>query len=244
MDGVDLRRSSPIFKIVTLSRVENVFGGSFVKCHTSGDISIICLWLVVKNDVADLEYLKKAAYVIPMNEIDDKTIRCFLPCGGIDPTTDEVPSWSEEIMLNEIIPGYDVKDLYSLRKRGTGKMTTCRHTDFTSIVSGQVKEGDFIVCRGQWLEVGTFADDAFYPEGYRDSIRFKSDVKQNINKQNFDIIRWPSLQGNIVVLEKNNLILDEPVSILLNKINLENIGILKANCLCQKMFKIQVEGKI
>ena len=93
-------------------------------------------------------------------------------------------------------------------------------------MSGQI-EGDIFYSRGQWLEVYAFGDDAFYKEGTHDSIRFTRDVSKNINKQKFEIMKWPILQGKIVELEKNFIDLHESVSIVLNKINDQNIGILK-----------------
>ena len=80
------------------------------------------------------------------------------------------------------------------------------------------------MCRGMWMEVYAFGNDAFYPK--RNVVRFTKKVDRNINKQNFDIVRWPILQGNIKSLKKTDLKLQEPVSISLSKINLDNIGTL------------------
>ena len=226
MDGVDLKTSSPVFHLTTVQRLDGVFGSSYVKCHSTGDVSLITPWLEV-NKVADVDkILQKGALVIPLEETSD-TIRCFHPCGGIDPDTDEVPVWAEDICLKELVPNIDTKQLYPLRKPGIGKMSFIRNTDFTSIISGQVFEGDLVVCRGQWHEVFAVSDDAFYPEGLRNCVRFTHDAQRNINKQRFDIIRWPKLQGKILMISKNNLNLHESVCIKLNKINSENIGTLQ-----------------
>ena len=154
-------------------------------------------------------------------------IKCFIPCGGLDPDTDNVPLWCQSYNIKDIVPNLKPMDLYSIRKPGIGKMSAIVKTDYTSITSGQVGEGDIILCRGQWMEVYAFGDDAFYREGVHDSVRFRKNVTKNCNKQKYDIMKWPALQGKVVELNESDIGLHEAVSVTLTKINQQNLGSLK-----------------
>ena len=88
------------------------------------------------------------------------------------------------------MPRIQIKQTYSITKcKGTGKLSILKDTNYTSIINGQVREGDFIFSRANCCEIYAVADDAFYPEGVRNVVRFKSVVTKNVNKQPFDIVR-------------------------------------------------------
>ena len=95
------------------------------------------------------------------------------------------------------------------------------------MISGQIKENDYVICHGKWMQVYAFGDDAFYPEGYHDSIRFTTDIERNANKQKFEIVRWPCLNGKIAIVKKSDMSLHQAVTIALRNIDLTNIGQLK-----------------
>ena len=62
------------------------------------------------------------------------------------------------------------------------------------------------------------SDDAFYSEGLRHCFRFtQDDAQRYVNKQRFEVIRWPRFQGKIVIITKGNLNIHESVCIKLNK---------------------------
>uniref|UniRef100_A0A7M5XIE2 Uncharacterized protein n=1 Tax=Clytia hemisphaerica TaxID=252671 RepID=A0A7M5XIE2_9CNID len=85
---------------------------------------------------------------------------------------------------------------------------------FTTIRTGQVAVGDIIHCRGQYLEIYAFGDDSSYVEGVHDAIRLKKDLTKNINKQKFEIIKWPRLVGQLFCSEDNpncSVSMQEPV---------------------------------
>ena len=71
------------------------------------------------------------------------------------------------------------------------------------------------------------AEDAFFPEGRRECVRFTNNFTRNINKQPFDVIRFPELQGVILQIPNINLEVYESVTIQLDKINENNVGLLK-----------------
>ena len=131
VSGTDLKRSSPMFSIANLKRLEEVFGGSFVKCHNSGDISLITPWFIL-NEQLHSEYLLKGTLLIPLEDLGVH-MKVFVPCAGLDPDTDMVPEWSSEVSLQEITPNLNIKELYSLKKTGRGKISLIKNTNFTSI---------------------------------------------------------------------------------------------------------------
>ena len=229
INGVDLNKSSPKFNLTTISRVQEVFSGSaVVRVHSYGDLTLITPWFYVSNSSNETnnDFLQKNTLILPLNKTDG-LYKCFIPCGGLDPTTDNIPPWCQSYNIKDIIPYINPMDLYSIRKPGIGKMSAVSKTDYTSIPSHQVDEGDLILCRGQWMEVYAFGDDATYHPGVHDIVRFTKDFNKNINKQKYEIIKWPKLQGRIMELNENEIDLHEPVSVTLNNITERNIGSLK-----------------
>ena len=154
---VDLKRSSPIFKLFTLDRLNQVFGPCFVKCHPSKDtsfISPVSIFIGAQQD--DNPWLQQENLVMPLRQLDNnRVVECFIPCGGIDPDTDEIPTWSEEISLKDIVPDLDKKCIYPLRLAGVGKITGYRDFNFAIVQPNQVKKDDYVISRGQWMQVVT-----------------------------------------------------------------------------------------
>ena len=48
-----------------------------------------------------------------------------------------------------------------------------------------------------------------------------------VNKQKYEIMKWPTLQGSLVELNQKDIELNKSVSVILSKINLNNLGVLK-----------------
>ena len=106
-------------------------------------------------------------------------------------------------------------------------MSGFKGMSFTSIKSGQIEIGDYLACRGQYMQVMGFGDDTFYQPGVHDTVRFVHDLKRNINKQKFDIVRFPKLIGQVVKIEDdgNDVVkIEDPVSISLKKPNKNRVG--------------------
>jgi len=227
--NTNLSKSSSLFNLQTLERVNQIFPKSPVKVHNSGDISLVTPWFVLNKDQSfDDHIFKRGHLVIPIKS-NDEGIECFIPCAGLDPDTDIIPSWCSEKGHNiqELVPDISPNQLLPIRKHGEGTLTGYKSTFFASIKSGQVDIGDLIYCRGQTLEVFAISDDAFYPEGSRNSLRFTKDLTKNINRQKFDIIKWPVLQGKIVNFNMRDVDVHEPMSFMLSKISDISVGTLK-----------------
>ena len=79
--GVDMKKSSPVFTH-NLKRLEEVFGGSFIKCHGSGDISMVTPWFVLEKE-KDTNFLLKGALLLRLEDLGD-IIKLFVPCAGLD----------------------------------------------------------------------------------------------------------------------------------------------------------------
>ena len=58
----------------------------------------------------------------------------------------------------------------------------------------------------------------------RNSIRFKKDIENNVNKQKFYIGKVTVVQGLVLVVTKNILTNQKPVSMYLSKIDEDDIG--------------------
>ena len=69
----------------------------------------------------------------------------------------------------------------------------------------------------EWGRVMAFGDDAFFPVGYHDIVRFEDKIKRNANKQPFDIVKEPLLSGKIVSIPLEYLIFKDKISIILDK---------------------------
>ena len=216
---------TPTFSLQTFDRVGEIFEIGGIKCHKSGDICIITPWSVLIDDIAGSMEFTKGKLVIPIKE-KPEVITCFLPCGGLDPETDEIPSWAEDVLITDLFKGFDVKDFPSLQHKGVGKMSALRKQDYTSIASGQVNEGDYIICRGECKLVYAVAEDAFYPPGLRNCVRLKTSFKRNINKQSYSIAKIPTLQGKIMDINKTQLKAHRTVRVMFEKISKENTGTL------------------
>ena len=177
LDNVDVKRSSPNFKLQTLNRLNEVFGACFVKCHHSKDISFISpVSIYTAADPVHVQnefpWLQQGSLVMPLRYLGGSDVECFIPCAGMDPDTDDIPAWSKEIRLNNIVPDLDPKKcIYPLRSAGEGKLTGYRNFNFVIIPPNQVKKDDFIVCRSQWMQVVTAGEDAFNLG--RDNVTFK-----------------------------------------------------------------------
>ena len=221
--GVNIERNSPVYSLSKITRVREVFGDDFLKIHSSGDISFVTPWYVVEEPTRP-SWLTKGALIIPISAIGDN-IECFVPCPGLNPETDSVDDWVQDIKLKDIFKGLKREKLSKVQ--GDGKISIINKTDYASILPGQVCEGDFIYVRGEYYEVFAHTEDAFSPIGTKEVVRFRTNAKKNVNNQRFEIVRWPSLQGKILKLPSSSVKLDTPVSIELEKINELNIGTLK-----------------
>ena len=82
--------------------------------------------------------------MIPLCESGD-SIKCFFPV-WLDPDTDDIPSWAEQISISELFAEFDIMKYPSLWKRGYGTMCVLASEDYSSIPCGQVIEGEFVIC--------------------------------------------------------------------------------------------------
>lgn len=191
--GIDLKQSSPRFNLDSIIRVDEVFQGAVTRIHGSGDTTVVTPWYHITTDEMGSnsdDFLQKGTLLLPIQQ-NHHTIKCFVPCAGLDPETDNIPTWCESYKINDVLPNINIKDLYPIRKAGIGKLSAINKQDYSSIPSGQIEIGDVILCRGQWMEVLVFGGDAFYTEGAHDIVRFTKNFTKNINKQKYDIMKWP-----------------------------------------------------
>ena len=135
-DSINLNKSSPVFSVNTMERLCSVFGGAknLAKCHKFGDISLITPWCVIKKSINNC--FIEGPKVIPIKIRGDKT-ECFIMCEGLDPDTDQAPTWASNVPLNSLLQTLTEQDLLHIRKRAQGKITAFSGTDFVSMIPGQ-----------------------------------------------------------------------------------------------------------
>ena len=109
-------KSSPLFNISTMERLVNIFSShAAIKCHNSGDVSLITPIAVISgsessspdyhdNENSHDNYVPSVgSLVIPLST-EGCCYKCFIPCAGFDPDTNELPTWSVPIKLTTLIP--------------------------------------------------------------------------------------------------------------------------------------------
>ena len=223
-------KSSPLFNIQTLERLYSVFGSEYlVKFHHGGDVCLISSWLVlvspvdVINNNGEVSIIHPGRLLLPLKDQGD-VITVFIPCGGPDPETDQIPSWCKEYTINDLI---NVKPEQLHYKQGDGVLSAVANQNYTIIKKDQVNEGDFILIRGQYLKVYAVSTD--FNSDARNVVRFTCDMKGNVNKQKFSIASFPKLHGMIMDIPKVDVKEDKFVSVVLNKIDDDDIGILNVS---------------
>ena len=87
-----------------------------------------------------------------------------------------------------------------------------------------MSENDYILVRGQYLQVKSVGID--FNTDLRNSIRFTKDLKNNINNQKFSVGKIPVLQGLIHNVPQEVVKTEKSISIILNKIDQNNMGLL------------------
>ena len=162
-------------------RLGKVFSSeSLLKIHAGGDVTIIAPWMVTTENivVSETTTFEPGRLVIPVKEIEDK-LQVFIPCGGPDPDTDNLPTWCRSYNIsNELISILPEHLKYS---RGVGVLTGIAKQDWTVIKRDQVDEGDFIHVRGQYLEVMSVGID--FNTDFRNSIRFTKNLLNNVKTE-------------------------------------------------------------
>ena len=137
------------------------------------------------------------------------------------PDPDQLPAWCREYRLDDLIR---VESNQLQFKQGQGVMSTLSYHDWTSIPTGQVADGDFIYVRGIYLEVKAFATD--FNSVMYNVVGFTKNVHKNINKQKFSIGKMRVVQGRIVDIERQFVLFEKAVSMVLSKIDENDIGTL------------------
>lgn len=165
--------NTPLFELPSLERLLKFFKSSesILKIHSGGDVSLITSWLVLKerfNVKGDL-FFEGGRLVIPL-KVNGDTVSVFIPCGGPDPETDQLPSWCRKYSLDDIIP---VKAQQLQYRQGEGLLSAVSKQDWTSIQKGQVNEGDYVNCRGEYLVVKGVGID--FNSDFKNIVRYKTD---------------------------------------------------------------------
>lgn len=228
------------YSVESLDNVIRVLGKSAIKITGDRDVCIVTPWQVLLSELDGGPPGEFCAgkLVLPITKGPLETL-CFLPCGGLDFETDDVPTWANKIPLSCISSSLLQSDLAgdypSLKDLGKGKINFVSKTDHLDILPGQsVEEGDRIVCNGEEHIIRTVGPNAFYREGTADVVTFTDILVEgkwvrdkwvkNGNEKTYHIIRMPFLYGQMREINNEKLESLDNVNIKLNKISSHNVG--------------------
>lgn len=209
---------------------------NFVRHHKNGDITIIAPWGVIDDDEANDDHddgnihllLEKNTFFLPIKD-EETYIKAFVPCGGPDPETDELPRWSRNVRLDEIVPlsSISIEKVQKIASRGTTCEKISRGDDYFICMAGQIEVGDFVQFNGERVRAAIVGTD--FMSDSRDCITVEEKFKKDHKLQNFKIIKLPILQGwitNVKKTETGSSSVYHPVTFSMSSPD-ENIGIVQ-----------------
>ena len=216
---------NPYVQLDSMSRIKEVCKGELVRCHKNGDLTIVA---PVGSLVADYvfgegnNYINtKHSYVMCL-ETDDTWITVFMPCGGPDPDTDEVPPWVEAISL-EMLSNINVDKLPTIKSNGLSS-TIKKGDEFFLCLRDQVEEGDYVIFNGERVRARAVSVDFNSDKRNCIGIGHKYPFKRDHVSQSFKIAKIPFLQGKICKLPKEIVKMCKPFMLKFDSSKSENIG--------------------
>ena len=144
----------------------------------------------------DIVNVERGMLVIPIKLHEEEEIfTVFVPCGGPDPETDELPEDVGDIPLSCLL-SWDIKNIPG--QFGRGLMDGISGEDYTSVLSDQVKENDFINVVNKDYKVMAVGPDAFHNIQKVDVIRIHGAWKHKINQKKFKIKKKTFVKGKLI----------------------------------------------
>ena len=177
---------------------------------------IVTPWAILSDDMG-LGF-EKGKFVIPVTRGSVSTI-CFVPCAGIDDETGQVPSWCEEVSLNDFA-AFDWTAFPNLQTLGESKVNALANNVIKNVLPGEVMVGDVVTIGGQANEVVSVEENG-------EVVVCKDIWKKKGNQRNYRITRVPKLYGKLLEIQNNNIETYADVNFALEKVNKNNHGTLK-----------------
>ena len=192
------------YHLRSLDKIAEMMSSVMVRVYSSGDICIVAPWAVLTSPLDDNREFGAGKLVLPVTKGPVATV-CFLPCGGLDFDTDQVPTWADKISITRLVSKFDVKLHPAVWRQGRGKFTVGRKKKEASIVKDQIKIGEYIRSRGASHEIISVDKDVFL--GNADRVVFKDRWESACNEQLFTIAEVPFLYG-VIRAVRNGLMED------------------------------------
>ena len=218
-----------VFALRSLDRVNSIIGVPAVKVLGTGDMCLVAPWAMLTQgiDTGETADFGPGKLVLPITKGPIATV-CFLPCGGMDYETDELPTWAVRVNMSTLYPSFDVKLHKACWTEGRGKMTTEKKTNHVHLFPGQVEVGDFLLINNEAKEVYTVGENANFPEGKAELATFRTNWDGSVLKpRNFKIGKMPYVYGAVRAIPNNYLLEKQAVSMSLAKVADDNTGTLK-----------------
>ena len=221
-----------VFNIQTLTRLNDVFGAEhIIKVKPEGDILLVCTWAAVRSQSSTHD-LNTGRLVIPLksspgindDDFNNETFEVFVPCGGPDEETNEIPEGFSQIPLHDVIPGSSLINVVPLTKTISTKVEAS--DSYFSVPRGKIFDSDVISLSGKRFIVESSGPDAF-KRGYDCvSIGNRNKFGVNINTRNIRYGKMPSIVGKLRTISKINLVFCDMVDFNFKNVNKNKHGLL------------------
>ena len=216
-EKVSMSEKSISFNLFSIGRLHTLLGeADLVRVHKTGDVTLCAPWGILKEEIEGIE---EGTYAVIIAE-KKESFKIFVPCGGPDVDTDEVPSWVNSVRIDEIcrlkvkkLPAYQSIGMASKIKKGDDSFVTLKD---------KIVEKDYLLFNKEQVRVKAVAVD--FNTDLNNSIRIEGEFLYSHLPQNFKICRMPQLQGKILVVKNDKLKLYRPITVELDSINKHGFG--------------------
>ena len=214
------------------SITDSLIGVDLTRFHKNGDISIVAPWGIPLVDVIKFTDDKiynnqRNSYVMCLEDglgiNNNNNIRVFLPCGGPDPETDEIPEWVENVRVDQLC-NINVDRLPVQKSNGVCSKIK-KGDEYFTCLKDQVEEGDYVMFNGERVRARAVSVD--FMSDYRNCIGINhrsGGFKRDHKPQAFKILKMPNVQGKIFTLEAKDIKYTRPVKLSFSSKGKQNIG--------------------
>ena len=178
---------------------------------------IVTPWAILSDDMG-LGF-EKGKFVIPVTRGSVSTI-CFVPCAGIDDETGQVPSWCEEVSLNDFA-AFDWAAFSNIQTLGESKVDVLANNNtITNVLPGEVMVGDVVTIGGQTNEVVSVGES-------EEVVLCKDIWKRKGSQRKIRTTKVPKLFGKLVEIQNSKIEQYVDVNFTLVNVDKNNHGTLK-----------------
>ena len=219
-------------KIDSITRFLTVFNkANIIRFQKTGDLTLCAPWgaltqdlnttLALPDETMCHDTIDQGSYIVVI-EKDEEKMKVFIPSGGPDPDTDMVKQWVTDVKINRICVDIDMDKIPTIKSEGISSTIKVGEDWFIALRSNDLQEGDYVIFKKERMQV--YAVSVDFNSDYNNVIRCTKSFKYNHTAQSFKMIKIPSLQGKIVSVDVDKVIITIPIEVKLSNINKHSIG--------------------